>query len=261
MIIYKATNKLNQKSYIGKTERTLSIRMNEHFGELKKDTITTYFHRALRKYGIDNFEFTILVETDSLSNLDELEIKFIKELRTLKPSGYNITEGGTGGNTYRNLDKTHREEIIKKSSDTRKKNYLLNPERKIKRSNISKEFWEKISQDEASFFEYKRNISRGLRDSWKDKILTDEDRIKYSTAQKNRFLKETSIEKEERIRKFKETSGTSKQWKLTYPDGTNKIVKSIHDFCKENNLPYNIIYGSHRKKSPSRHGWYLEEYK
>jgi group I intron endonuclease len=259
MLIYKATNKLNQKSYIGKTERTIDIRLSEHIKESKKENITSYFHRALRKYGIDNFELTILAETDNSTDLDNLEIEFIATFNTIKPNGYNITEGGTGGNTYRNLDSDHLKEIIQKSSETRKKNYILNPDRKIRRSEISNDFWNTIYQDDKALEEYGIRISNGLRAAWQEKVLTEEDRLRYSIGQKNRFEKETAEEAQERIRKFKEASGTAKSWRLTFPDGSTEIIKSINDFCKENNLPYNIIYGCHRKKKPSKHGWNLEE--
>lgn len=259
MLIYKATNKLNKKSYIGKTERALNTRISEHIRDSKKENITSYFHRALKKYGIDNFEFTILAETNNEADLNNLEIEYIANLNTLKPNGYNITVGGTGGNTYKHLEAMHLKEIISKSSNTRKENYILNPSRKIRRSEISKEFWNNISHDETTFDEYKEKISNGLKDYWREKVLTDEDRLRYSVAQKNRFELETNEEKQERIRKFKEASGAAKQWKLTYPDGKIETIKSIYDFCKENNLPYYIIYGCHRTKRPSKHGWNLEE--
>lgn len=259
MLIYKATNKLNQKSYIGKTERTFNIRLSEHINDSNKENLTSYFHRALKKYGIDNFEFTILAETDNVIDLNNLEIEFIAKLKTLKPNGYNITEGGTGGNTYKNLDSNFLKEIIEKSIRTRKENYILNPERKIRRIEISKEFWYTILQDEIAFKEYKEKISKGLRNAWKNRILTENDRLRYSNSQKSRFKNETKEEKQERIRKFKEASGTAKKWKLTFPDETTIEVKSIYNYCKENNLPYYVIYGCHRSKKPSKHGWNLEE--
>jgi group I intron endonuclease len=258
MVIYKATNKLNQKSYIGKTERTFGIRLAEHIRDAKKENITSYFHRALRKYGIDNFELTILAETDNLIELSNLEVEFIAKLNTLKPNGYNITEGGTGGNTYRHLDSDHLKEIIQKSSETRKENYILNPTRKIRRAEISKEFWNTIVKDEDKFTAYKQRISNGLKESWNNRILTEEDRENYSKSQKLRFENETPEEKDKRIENAKKASGIAKEWKLTYPDGTTQIVKSIYDFCKENTLPYYIIYGCHRSKKKSKHGWNLE---
>ena len=49
-LIYKHTNKINGKSYIGQTSRSINERLNEH---LKSDSV---FGKALRKYGIENFQ-------------------------------------------------------------------------------------------------------------------------------------------------------------------------------------------------------------
>lgn len=53
MIVYKATNKLNDKVYIGITTKTLRHRMSIHKKDAKVKN--TYFYRAIRKYGFDNF--------------------------------------------------------------------------------------------------------------------------------------------------------------------------------------------------------------
>ena len=96
MIIYKATNILNNKSYIGLTTRTLKERKLEHLRHL--DIENTYFHKAIKKYGKDNFIWEVLNDTaNTIEELQELEIKYIKELNTLSPNGYNISTGGEKG--------------------------------------------------------------------------------------------------------------------------------------------------------------------
>lgn len=93
MIIYKATNILNNLSYIGLTTRTLSERKHEHLRHI--DNENTYFHKALKKYGADNFHWEIIDNSaNSREELAELEKHYIKELNTLAPNGYNITSGG-----------------------------------------------------------------------------------------------------------------------------------------------------------------------
>ena len=93
MLIYKATNKLNGQSYIGLTTRTLRERQLEHLRHL--DTENTYFHRAIKKYGAENFEWSIVDDSAE----DELELQqqesyYIEKYNTLAPDGYNITTGG-----------------------------------------------------------------------------------------------------------------------------------------------------------------------
>jgi len=55
MIIYKATNKNNNKSYIGKTIHSLHQRQTEHFNDAFNHNSKSYFHNALRKYGKELF--------------------------------------------------------------------------------------------------------------------------------------------------------------------------------------------------------------
>ena len=73
---------LNNKSYIGLTTRTLKERKLEHLRHL--DIENTYFHKAIKKYGKDNFIWEVLNDTaNTIEELQELEIKYIKELNTL----------------------------------------------------------------------------------------------------------------------------------------------------------------------------------
>ena len=93
MIIYKATNIINQKCYIGQTIRLLNQRINEHVYDSKKSS--SYFHRAIRKYGIEFFRWDILCECDTRDELDKKEIFWIdKEQSYVKNGGYNLTHGG-----------------------------------------------------------------------------------------------------------------------------------------------------------------------
>lgn len=99
LIIYKVTNKLNGKIYIGQTINTLEFRKDQHFRDtrcMKKKT--TYFHNAIKKYGAENFVFE---EIDSANNLEELNqkerywIKFYSSNN--KEFGYNLDSGGKNG--------------------------------------------------------------------------------------------------------------------------------------------------------------------
>ena len=92
MIIYKVTNRINGKVYIGQTVRSLSERMAEH---TRHDA--TAFDKALKKYGLDAFD---VEQIDSAADMDELnqkEIHWIKFYGCVVPDGYNMCDGG--GNT------------------------------------------------------------------------------------------------------------------------------------------------------------------
>lgn len=94
MIIYQITNKVNNDFYIGKTIQKLTERFSGHKYACGTGS-ETYLHRAMRKYGIDNFLIEVLCNVESTEELDNKEKHFIQ---TLKPS-YNMTKGGEGGDT------------------------------------------------------------------------------------------------------------------------------------------------------------------
>ena len=90
--IYKFTNKINNKTYIGQS-KSIETRYKRHLYDANKGS-KTIFHRALIKYGIENFTFEIIEECD-VSRLDEREKYYIKQYGSLMPNGYNMQTGGT----------------------------------------------------------------------------------------------------------------------------------------------------------------------
>lgn len=104
-IIYRIFNIKTDKSYIGKTTRSIYERLEDH---LKKMDNTDYpLYRAFRKYGLNGFSLEILGYFP-LDELDSKEIIFINKFNTYK-NGYNATLGGEGRKTIKHSD----EEIIK----------------------------------------------------------------------------------------------------------------------------------------------------
>jgi len=99
MIIYKIANKINGKSYIGQTTRTLEKRINRHLEDTKA-TSELPIHRAIRKYGIQSFAISIIDTTNSKEILSEKEEYWISYLNTKLPYGYNMTDGGEGGGAH-----------------------------------------------------------------------------------------------------------------------------------------------------------------
>lgn len=110
MQIYKITNKLNGKVYIGKDE---SSRQN-YYGSGKN------IKAAIKKYGIENFHKEIL-EDDIFDRafLQEREKYWIQEYNSIDPEiGYNISKGGDGGDTI--SMNPNKEDIVKRISDSLK---------------------------------------------------------------------------------------------------------------------------------------------
>lgn len=97
--IYKITNTVNNKVYIGKTEKINPIdRWSEHKNDMLKETAEVRpLYRAIKKYGIDNFVFEIIEKTNEP---EKREIELIKEYNSYigfyQSNGYNATLGGDG---------------------------------------------------------------------------------------------------------------------------------------------------------------------
>lgn len=96
--IYKATNLINGKSYIGQSNCVRS-RIWQHLRRYEREDCL--FHQELEKYGDENFSWEIIDETDSKEKAIELEKKYIKQFNTIKPFGYNMNKGGVGGHNSR----------------------------------------------------------------------------------------------------------------------------------------------------------------
>ena len=91
--IYKITNEINGKIYIGKTFYSLEKRFKEHCRDsFKNRNEKRPLYSAMNKYGIENFSISLLEETN---NPDEREKFWIEKLGTFK-YGYNATLGGDG---------------------------------------------------------------------------------------------------------------------------------------------------------------------
>ena len=132
--IYKIENKINKKVYIGKTEQLNPMtRWTDHKREATKNRyIKKGLYRAIRKYGIDNFIFTIL-EKCNPGNINDKEQEYIKLYKSNKNKyGYNQTVGGDGRQFY------YPEEKIVKEYLTGNAIYLIGIKYKIAPETISK---------------------------------------------------------------------------------------------------------------------------
>ena len=89
--IYKIENLINHKIYIGQ-----SIEIERRWQKHLNATDDFIIHKALKKYGKENFSFTILEECDT-SQLDEKETYWITYYNSLVPNGYNMISGGSNG--------------------------------------------------------------------------------------------------------------------------------------------------------------------
>lgn len=92
-LIYIATNKTNSKKYVGQTTMPFNVRLSQHLSDTNNGSQFA-IHRAIRKYGIDNFTFTKLgIDKDHLNIMEKI---YIRQHGTFHGDHYNMTEGGGG---------------------------------------------------------------------------------------------------------------------------------------------------------------------
>ena len=108
--IYKYTNLINGKIYIGQTKQTLEQRDYKHQTQLNDNT---YFHRAMKKYGRDNFSLELIEDHIPFNQLNEKEkfyIDFFESFYTTG-KGYNLTQGGQWGSGTQKITPSQAEDI------------------------------------------------------------------------------------------------------------------------------------------------------
>ena len=135
MQIYKITNLINNKIYIGKDTTSDP----NYFGS------GLLIKRAISKYGINNFIKEVIDETDDYLELSKKEIYWISEYDSTKRDiGYNISTGGDGGDTLSNHPELNliKEKISKNNPKT------------------GKTYEEAFGKDKAS--EYKKKLKKNI---------------------------------------------------------------------------------------------------
>ena len=160
--VYKVTNKINDKSYVG-----YHITENSDDGYLGSGT---YIKRAIKRYGTENFEREIL-EHCSFDTVLDRETYWIKKLNTKNPNGYNFTDGGIGspGRVY--------SEETKRKIGAKSKGRIPSEETRLKMSIAHK--GKKLSKESIQ----KRTESR------KGLTYSEESKRKISESQKKRLAK------------------------------------------------------------------------
>ncbi len=133
-VVYLVENTVTGKQYIGKTIGELKYRRKMH----EKDAFNGskgLFHRAIHKYGVAAFRWSILLRDDRPHILVRLERHYIKKLETKKPNGYNLTDGGEGM-----LGWIPSEECLEK-----RRNKIMSEEAKRKISEATKKQWQETN--------------------------------------------------------------------------------------------------------------------
>ena len=103
-IVYKIVCTVNNKVYIGQTNKTLEERLKRHFKASREErTKNVKFYRAIRKYGESNFNIFLIEEVNNQEELNEREFYWINKYNSVV-EGYNskASKGKCGGDTLTN---------------------------------------------------------------------------------------------------------------------------------------------------------------
>ena len=212
--IYCYTNKQNGKKYVGQTNN-IKRRYKQH----KEDSFKNYndarynqaIHCAIRKYGLDNFDFEILevLENKTSEEVNERETYWIREKKSLSPNGYNLKatgEANRGRNSSSLLDADKNE---------------------IRRRLREKESIREIAEDYLLSYSYVSQINTGERlfsDSENYPLQSNRMEV-YLYLKIIELLKDTMLS----MNKIAETLGVSKDTVQRVNRGQQAAVKNLYD--------------------------------
>lgn len=109
MIIYKITNKITGKVYIGKTVQLLEKRIKGHL-RYSTEGKSTKLTNSVNKYKWENFEVGIVEQVDNIEDLNQRERYWIAEYDSYE-NGLNSTLGGDGGDNSKYINYSNRKSI------------------------------------------------------------------------------------------------------------------------------------------------------
>jgi len=218
MIIYKTTNLINGKIYIGKDKHNNP----KYLGSGKS------LQYAIKKYGSENFKKEILEYCNSEEQLCQCEIKWINLYNSMDRSiGYNMTEGGKGGNTRILYSDSEIDEYKTKLAIGVRNSEKYNNSVKNKTGKTRPEHSKKLKELYATGKLIPHNLG---------KVTSNETRRKISAAN---FGKKLSDEHRNKI-------ASSKYKPIDQFDMNGNFIKTYHSIkyaSEENNIGRDSIYG------------------
>lgn len=198
-LIYKVTNLINGKIYIGLTSGQLKRRRNQHYYKTNSDTKESRsdFHNALKNFKEQDFYWEVIEDNIPVENLPTREKYWINYYNSYK-NGYNMNSGGANGDNFRNWRENNSKEIVslyarlgnQKMKEKLKQNPELEQKRKrnakigsIKYYNQHKEEVKQRSYE--TYLKHKETANKNLIEANKKrskKILCIETGIIYESA-------------------------------------------------------------------------------
>ena len=230
-IIYKITNRVNGKIYVGHTIQGLEKRWKQHIYQAKNRFLPIC--NAIKYYGPENFSIETLYECATKEELDEQEKIFSEKLNAMIPYGYTCRVGSGPG--------TISEETRRKLSESKKgeKNPQFGCRGKdsplfgIARSEESK-------RKNAEAHTGEKHVGFG-------KHLSEETRKKISAANRGKVRSEEA--------RAKLSEALSKTYRLISPKGEEVSINGLIRFCKENGLNRSSMFKVAAGNQEHHQGW------
>jgi group I intron endonuclease len=220
MIIYKATNLVNNKIYIGQTKNEIEKRIKGHIKDSKSQKTNTPFLLSIKKHGIDNFLFEEIDRADTFDELDEKEIYWINFYNaTDNEIGYNLLGGGQfnriGTNEFgkriseglKNSEKWKKLQNNEEYKNKRKENFSLHNKGKKFTKEHKEKIWEK---NKNRILDFNKSCSK----KW---IIVDSNNIIQRIESKDLFFQNLGLD-------------SSSFTRLAQKLDKGLMIKRLHDY-------------------------------
>jgi len=220
MIIYKATNLVNNKIYIGQTKNEIEKRIKGHIKESKNENTKRPFLLSIKKHGIDNFLFEEIDRADTFDELDEKEIYWINFYNaTDNEIGYNLLGGGQfnriGTNEFgkriseglKNSEKWKKLQNNEEYKNKRKENFSLHNKGKKFTKEHKEKIWEK---NKNRILDFNKSCSK----KW---IIVDSNNIIQRIESKDLFFQNLGLD-------------SSSFTRLAQKLDKGLMIKRLHDY-------------------------------
>jgi group I intron endonuclease len=271
-IIYKATNKVNGKVYIGQTKNSLKTRMASHKYSAEKKNSKGHFHKAIRKYGWINFEWETLCNCSSLEELHIKEIQYIEYFDCHSPNnkGYNMTKGGDfNAMLDPDIRRRQKESLqISMKAFCGENNVMKRPEVKenhkkaiikLTQSESWKDSNAKSQQKlrnvyEITFPDYTVEIVSGLTTFCKLHNLQQSKMSSVANGERSHhkgFVCKKLVQSSKKV----SNPNTNKIYYFFDPKGSEITITNLNHFAKDNNVSYTCMLYVYQGKQHSHRGY------
>lgn len=246
IIIYRVWFASSSKSYVGITGGTLKRRLSEHVRQANRGS-SHHFHRAIRKYGIDEMCSEELAIVDSVAEGYALEKKFIADYKSFGQTGYNMTEGGQGSfGSTRPKDESWRLAQSSRMAGSNNPNFGCS---------LSEDTRNKISAGLKNHFSDSSNLRVGTKNPQYGIPQTAERKAQQAAAIRRAWDegRYSSLGEITRAR-------NKKEWIVVSPNGQVEQIDNLKQFCEAHMLSYSTMLRSAYEQKTTHKGWKVREF-